>query len=283
MDKALRPSRLETLPNSTDASKVYKHWKKTFEYYIAALPQTNLNKLHVLTNFVAPDIFDIISEDTTYNAALATLDANYIKAPNVIYARHLLATRKQQPGESFDSYLAALKSLAKDCNFQTVSAATYQNESIRDAFIAGTFSTTVRQRLLEKNTITLDEMITTARSLESAEKNAEGYSSGNTAELAAMSLDEKIAAAIKSANSNNQKLKPNKNSCWNCGNAKHPQSKCPARDAVCHTCDKVGHWAKWCRTGKQANKQSAAANGGEPNHISDDKSTASAIFRPNFL
>ena len=126
-------------------------------------------------------------------------------------------------------------------------------------------------------------MITTARSLESAEKNAEGYSAGNTAELAAMSLDEKIAAAIKSANSNNQKLKPNKNSCWNCGNAKHPQSKCPARDAVCHTCDKVGHWAKWCRTGKQANKQSAAANGGDQNHSSDDKSTASAIFRPNFL
>ena len=78
MDKALRPSRLETLPNSSDASKVYKHWKKTFEYYVAALPQTNLNKLHVLTNFVAPDIFDIISEDATYNAALATLDANYI-------------------------------------------------------------------------------------------------------------------------------------------------------------------------------------------------------------
>jgi len=101
MDKALRPARLEVLPNSSDAPKIYNHWKKTFEYYLAALPQTNLNKLHVLTNFVAPDIFDIISEDATYDAAIATLDGNYIKAPNVIYARHLLATRKQQPGESF--------------------------------------------------------------------------------------------------------------------------------------------------------------------------------------
>ena len=55
------------------------------------------------------------------------------------------------------------------------------------------------------------------------------------------------------------------------------------RDAVCHTYDKVGHWAKWCRTGKQANKQSAAATGGEQNHSSDDKSAASAIFRPNLL
>lgn len=248
---------------------------------MAALPQDNLNKLHVLTNFVAPDIFDIISEDATYDAAIATLDGNYIKAPNVIYARHLLATRKQQPGESFDSYLAALKSLAKDCNFQAVTAAEYQNESIRDAFITGTMSTTVRQRLLEKKTITLDEMIATARSLESAEKNAEGYSAGNATEIAAMSLDEKVVASTKSTNNYNQKPRPSKNGCWNCGNSRHPQSKCPARDSVCHSCDRTGHFSKMCRSSRQSTKQSAATNVSEENL--DDKTTASAIFSPKLL
>ena len=54
----------------------------------------------------------------------------------------MLATRKQKPGESFDTYLNALKSLAKDCNFKAVTADVYQSESIRDAFIAGTTSST---------------------------------------------------------------------------------------------------------------------------------------------
>ena len=281
MDKALRPERLEVLPSSRDATKVYKHWKKTVEYYLAALPQANLNKLHVLTNFVAPDIFDLISEDSTYEAAMLTLDTNFVKTPNVIYARHLLATRKQQPGETLDSYLAALKSLAKDCNFQAVTAAVYQNESICDAFIAGTISTSVRQRLLEKGTITLDEMISTARSLESAEKNAESYSGGSMAAMqAALPVpsppDESLLAAVTKAP---LKSRPNKNGCWNCGQNRHPQSRCPARDAVCHACERTGHFSKMCRSTK--NSKQSAATLSEDNQVSF--TTASAILTPQLL
>ena len=79
MDKALRPERLEVSPNSSDAAKIYKHWKTTFQYYLAVLPQEGLNKLHVLTNFVAPDIYDLFSQDITYETAFATLDSNTSK------------------------------------------------------------------------------------------------------------------------------------------------------------------------------------------------------------
>ena len=97
-----------------------------------------------MINLVSPDVFDLFSEDTSYEQAIETLTSCYVKEPNEVYVRHMLATRKQKPGESFDT------SLAKDCNFKAVTADVYQSESIRDAFIAGTTSSTVRQRLLEK-------------------------------------------------------------------------------------------------------------------------------------
>ena len=129
---------------------------------------------------VTPDIFDLFSQDTTYDAAMLTLTSIYVKTPSELHARHLLATRKQQPGESFDTYITALRSLAKYCNFKAVAANVYQQESVRDASIAGTSSQIVRQRLLKKRNMSIDKMIDIARSLESAEVQAKSYRSSPT-------------------------------------------------------------------------------------------------------
>ena len=66
--------------------------------------------------------------------------------------------------------LILLSLLAKECEFQAVTAAQYQEESIRDAFIAGIQSNEVRPRLLEEKTLTLDDMYNKAILLESAQK-----------------------------------------------------------------------------------------------------------------
>ncbi len=44
--------------------------------------------------------------------AVATLKALYIKPTNEVFARHLLATRRQKSGETMDEFLQALKTLA---------------------------------------------------------------------------------------------------------------------------------------------------------------------------
>ena len=65
---------------------------------------------------------------------------------NEIFARHVLATRRQQASETLDEYLRALKTLSKDCNFKSVTATQYCEESIRDAIITGScLSATVRE------------------------------------------------------------------------------------------------------------------------------------------
>ena len=133
MDKVLRPERLETYPNSGTAAKEWLHWKRTFENFMAVLPKEGLDKLAVLSDFVYPSTFQHVEDCEDCE----TLQNLFIKTKNEVFARHLLATRKQAQTETLDEYLQALKALSKDCNFKNVTAVQYCEESIRDAFIAG--------------------------------------------------------------------------------------------------------------------------------------------------
>ena len=109
MYKVLRPEHLESKPDSVSANKEWLHWRRTFDNFISVLPSEGLDKLRVLTNFVSPEIFQYIEESTTYEQAMETLHNLFVKPTNEIYARHLLATRREQPGETLDEYLLALK------------------------------------------------------------------------------------------------------------------------------------------------------------------------------
>ena len=112
------------------------------------IPPTVCDKLVFLIAYIEPDVYDYISEETSYEHAIDVLDNLYMKPVNIIYARHMLATRKQDSTENLDTYLQALKGLAKPCQFKLpASALLYEEEYIRDAFIAGIGSTTIRRRL----------------------------------------------------------------------------------------------------------------------------------------
>ena len=148
MDRLLRPERLDADPSSPTAAQEWKHWIRTFQTFLAALKQEGLDKLGLLTNFVSPKVFECISECGNYDDALSILQALYVKPTNEVFARHSLATRRQQPGESLDEYFRCLKVLSKECNFKAVTATQHCEEYIRDAFISGLLSPLIRQRLL---------------------------------------------------------------------------------------------------------------------------------------
>ena len=56
----------------------------------------------------------------------------------------------------------------------------------------------------------------------------------------------------------NAALKP-KGSCYFCGGARHNRLQCPARDAICNDCGKLGHFAKVCKSRSKSNKSSSAS------------------------
>ena len=192
---------------------------------------------------MSPSIFQHIEECTEYGAAVSILQALFVKPQNEIFARHNLATRCQQPNEKLDEFLQSLKTLRKDCHFESVTTNKYREESIWDAFITRLRSPSIRQRLLENNTLDLKTRFDQARSLELAMRNSESYSSPPSSVNAAVppaatedqeQIDPGTLAAVGSDTS----------SCFFCGKSNHPRSRYPARDAVCSKCQKKGPFCK---------------------------------------
>ena len=152
-NKFIKPSLFNAGPNSKQASKEWRHWYCTFSNFVNSFPAkpaiSNEDKLKCLIAHISKDIYDYVSECCTYQEAIQTLERLYVKPCNIIFARHLLMTYKQQQEQSLDDYLQKLKQLAKDCNYRLVSADVCRSEAIRDAFISGLLSTSIRSRLLE--------------------------------------------------------------------------------------------------------------------------------------
>ena len=161
----------------------------------------------------------------------------------MIFARHVLATRKQKQGENLRDFFQQLHVLSKDCNIQAVTAEEYWKELVRDAFINGISSHVIRQTLLENSELTVKRAFQIACSLETAQQHSEAYLQ-HPDDMAAVNVedtdhDNQISAVAKMTSSN--KL------CNFCGKPYHDKSKCPARNLYCFTCGKLWHFSCVCR------------------------------------
>lgn len=266
MNKNLKPDILKVDPNSVNATKEWSHWFRTFHNFITSIePEVSeVDKLKILINHISADIDDYISNCETYNDAIKTLESVYIKPINEIFARHKLSTRCQLPEESIDQYLQALKLLGKDCQFKAVTADKNRDDYIRDSFISGLQSTDIRQRLLEKCNLTLENAYEQARSLELAYHQSLSFcpsasintvSSGenmSTSQLpkSAHNVQQTENCQIQSKHStmSENTIAAINQKCYFCGNIRHPRIKCPAKNIICHSCGKEGHFAKVCRS-----------------------------------
>ena len=106
-------------------SKGMDHWLKTFENYVEVLDASHADgqpkdRLKALVNCISYQVYEYIKEASTYDTAIATLRDLFFKSPNEVFAHHLLATAKQQPGHTRDEFLLSLQKLAKDGNFRAI-------------------------------------------------------------------------------------------------------------------------------------------------------------------
>ncbi len=67
-----------------------------------------------------------------------------------IYERYLFNKRNQAAGESIDTYVAALRSLSKTCNYGALT-----DNLIRDRMVVGILDKGIRKKLLQESKLTL--------------------------------------------------------------------------------------------------------------------------------
>jgi len=244
MDKLLKPSKLDVDPYSPDAGLVFKHWFSTFQRFRTAAraaqsenEKDNFDSYGLLVNYLAPAILPYIKETENYDTAIETLKQTFVKPKNVMFARHILATRTQKSGENLSEFLQAL---SKDCQFQAVTAENYKKEMVRDAFINELASTTIRQRLLEVAEPTLDRAFDLALSLNQAQEQSLKYTTSPTS---AATVPQSSCAAMEpilnedlpiSSSSFTFRKQNSTRKCFFCRESAHPRSQCIAKDADCY-------------------------------------------------
>ena len=261
MDKHLRPSRFNAEPNHASSEREWKHWHRTFSNFLTTIDSQRPDKLNTLINYVSADIYEHIADATSYNNAITILQNMYVKPRNDIFNRHLVASRRQSEGETLDQYIQELTKLSKECNFAAVSADQYRQEYIRDSFINGLHSREIRQRLLENNALTMEEAFEKARAMEMAQKHSASFSGTNSISAAiplTSEHNENSQTALCGTRSTDNINQQTNDKCFFCGLSRHPRSKCPAKESVCNSCSKIGHWRKVCKSGRQNDRQKSS-------------------------
>ena len=85
MDRHLRPAVLIADPGSPDAIKTWRHWKRTFDFFLESLPRPQAdgaaapNKLATLVNYVGPSVYELIADADTYDSAIQILETAFDK------------------------------------------------------------------------------------------------------------------------------------------------------------------------------------------------------------
>ena len=108
MNNLLKPERLAVDPNSPTAAKEWRFWHQTFKNFLTLCGNDAPDKYLTIINLMSHSVYDYVEDCTDYNSVVAILEKLYVKTPNEIFARHLLATRRQQSGESLDEFLLEL-------------------------------------------------------------------------------------------------------------------------------------------------------------------------------
>ena len=133
-------------------------------------------KLALLTNFLTHKTHSFAAEAATYDEAKIAFTRAYHKQKSVVFARHLLTSKTQRPGESIAECVHFLRELARDCDFIQVKAEQYRDELTRDVFINGLASSSIRQSLREVDDMDFKTAIERAETLDRGQHHSVFYS-----------------------------------------------------------------------------------------------------------
>ena len=166
---------------------------------------------------------------------MAKFDAFFKIRRNIIFERAQFNRRNQQPGESAEQYIMALYSLAANCEYGAL-----QDEMIRDQLVVGIRDTVLSEKLQLDTDLTLEKAKKSIRQREAIREQQTILDETNGTNVAEH-------CSNRPKHSEKQQL-PSPKRCKRCGKEPHTRSKCPAKDAVCHKCQKKGHYGSMCRS-----------------------------------
>ncbi|XP_072163552.1 uncharacterized protein [Diadema setosum] len=186
---------------ATNLSREWKQWKEEFFLYVSLAMdgKTEQMKVQMLKYLIGPrgrEVYQKVKPaKETLQSALDALGKHCDPPKNETLNRYRFFTRKQEVGESFDSFLTELQLLAEQCNFKDL-----RDSLIRDRIICGLRENATRKRLLRRSALTLDKCIKACRAAELSKKDAVLLDGDQSTEVHALKLKGKDAKLKRGKN-----------------------------------------------------------------------------------
>ena len=243
-------------------SEEFDRWLSRFERFRIASGlndksgEQQVNTLIYCMGREADDIFQSFNltnaQQKQYDGVKKKFQDHFVIRRNVIFERAKFNMRKQEDGESVDTFITALYTLAEHCKFGTL-----KNELIRDRIVVGLRDARIAEKLQLDAELTLEKAINQARQSESIKKQqsvVRPKSDINDNDSKVDVVRKKNFVKHKSVPGKAQNInnRPNTRSkCTRCGAIpEHSRKNCPAAQSVCRGCGIKGHWQKCCLSKK---------------------------------
>ena len=232
----------------------YEHFVYTFQQFKNRLGDDQ-DGATLLRECLGTDVSRILYAN--FGAALGTFTEKQILSSitkhcvnqQTIQARASeLHRQKQEPGQTVSTFLASLKSKARQCDLRVKCAncqhqCDFSEKIILTLFLKGLQDTDLQQDLLAEQDLDLDKCLRIATARETAKR------SQDTINTPTQAVD-KLSAYKEDL----KKIRIPKDCCIGCGKKKHSdKSNCPAKDSVC-PCGRTGHYVHLCFRGGKPRK-----------------------------
>ena len=259
----------------------WKTWRSSFELYMTASggeAKEDKVKIAVLLHVAGEETqknFKQLSltaaEAGVYESVIGAIEAYF--APETSNLKSVESfkfhRRMQEPGETFDAYVAALKRVAANCKFGDA-----EERMLVDQIIQGVEDIDLKKRLLATPSLTLAKAIDQGRAMEQVqeqlkiinrEREVDAIQKQQSAEAITPRQQprqerehggqqgQRAARGGRRGRQGQQGRqqggRQGRQQCSKCG-LRHEVFHCPAFGVRCYKCGKSNHYARMCRGGK---------------------------------
>ena len=256
---ALRIPACTTQLSGTPTMAEFTAWRKSWQDF-ALINRVNQYdrpvQMAAFRSHLSRDFLNIFDESITIAAgepdqptvdeALMAIQTFIREMQNIIVDRFIFFTRRQQPGESFEHFLVALRQLSQQADACTHCIDT----QLITLITVGIQDPELQKKLLEiRPSPSLNEVLTVCRAFESA--CADQTKTTTNARYVGTKIQLKAQDQVPPMDTSKSypallKTHTNRNCHW-CGEKPHARrSSCPAKDAICKYCSTKGHYQAVC-------------------------------------
>ena len=158
-----------SLEDTENLGGKWKKWLERFEEnYLVAYSITDAKRQKALMLLSAgtavQDIYDTLKatgdEPDTFAQVKTKLTNHFAPQANIDFEEYKFKQAKPNPNETVDQYCTRLRQLAKNCEFHSV------DKEIKSMILQNCHSKTLRRQILRTSGMSLAEVLTLARTLE---------------------------------------------------------------------------------------------------------------------